>query len=289
MKRPITSFLVILALILLSILDVYRPGFCAAYPQRIVSLCPSITEQLYLLEIQDRLIACTIYCNQPREAKNKEKIGNVIDINVEKIVSLTPDLVIATPLANAKAVEKLKGLGIPVITFSSPESFNELCNQYRALAEIVGRQDSARKLITQAKNKVSVLNNKVKSFAQPKVFVQVGANPLVTVTRKSFIHDCITIAGGENIASSDITSLYSREDVLKKNPDVILIVTMGIAGEKEREVWRTYRAINAVKNNRIHVVDSDKICSPTPVSFIETLEELITILHPELTAAEEER
>jgi ABC-type Fe3+-hydroxamate transport system, periplasmic component len=176
-----------------------------------------------------------------------------------------------------------------VITFFSPESFNELCNQYRALAEIVGRQDSAGKLITQVKNEVSVLNNKVKPFAKPKVFVQVGANPLVTVTKKSFIHDFISFAGGKNIASIDTTGLYSREDVIKKNPDVILIVTMGIAGKKEMGVWRTYRTINAVKNNRIHVVDSNKICSPTPVSFIETLEELINIFHPESIAVEEEK
>jgi len=254
-------------------------SFCDSYPQRIVSLGPSITEQLYSLEGQDRLIGCTIYCNRPKEAASKEKIGTVIEINLEKIVSLKPDLVIATALTNSKAIKKLRGLGLKVITFASPENFAGLCNQYIELARIIGKQEQAEKLIDQVNDRVSAIRKKVGNLPKLKVFVQVGAKPLVTITERSFINDFIEFAGCINVALGATTGLYSREEVLKKNPDIILIVTMGIAGEKEKEIWERYDIIKAVQNNKIYIIDSDKVCSPSPLSFVQTLDELVDILH----------
>lgn len=256
-------------------------GLCASYPQRIVSLCPAITEQLYLLGAEDKLIGCTIYCNRPPQAESKEKIGTVVKINLEKIVSLNPDLIIATPLSDPQAIAKLKDLGIKVAVFSSPENFAGLCSQFIELSRIVGREDEAEKLIRQIEAQVSDIIGKVRDLPKPKVFVQVGAKPLVTVTERSFINDFIKFAGGINVASSETTALYSREEVIRKNPDVILIVTMGIAGEKEMEIWKRYTTIEAVKSKRIYIVDSDKICSPTPLSFVQTLKELVVLLHSE--------
>lgn len=270
------------ALIVNCALGSYDFGFCASCPQRIVSLCPSITEQLYLLGAEDRLAGCTVYCNRPPEAKNKEKIGTVVEINLEKIVSLKPDLIIATPLSDPQAIAKLKDLGIDVAVFSSPENFSGLCSQFIELSRIVGRKEEAERLIRQIEEQVSNIAERVRDLPKPKVFVQVGAKPLVTVTEKSFINDFIKFAGGINVASSETTGLYSREEVIRKNPDVILIVTMGIAGEKEMEIWKRYGTIEAVKSKRIYIVDSDKICSPTPLSFVRTLEELSGLLHGEI-------
>lgn len=248
------------------------------HPQRIISLGPSITEQLYLLEAQDKLIGCTIYCRRPQEAKTKEKVGTVVEVNLEKIVSLKPDLVIATPLTNPKAIEKLRNLGIKVLVFSSPKNFIELCKQFLELGKLVDKEKAAEDLIRQAENKVAAIKRNVENLPKPKVFIQVGAKPLVTVTKDSFVNDFIEFAGGMNIASNAKIGLYSREEVLMKNPDVIIIVTMGIAGEKEQEIWKKYSALEAVKNNRIYIIDSDKVCSPTPISFVQTLEELVDIL-----------
>lgn len=262
---------------------------CAEPAQRIISLSPSVTEQLYQLGAQDRLVGCTVYCNRPRDAMNKEKVGTVIEVNLEKIVGLKPDLIIVTPLTNPKTITKLNQLGIKVTEFPSPENFDELCKQHLALAVLVGKEDVAKESINRARNDVRLIREDLKNLSKPAVFVQVGANPLVTVTKNSLINDFIEYAGGVNIASTTTTGLYSREEVVSKNPDVILIVTMGIVGEKEREIWKKYDIIKAVSDNRIHIIDSNAICSPTPESFVGTLKELVKILHPQLKAETQDR
>ncbi|MDI6840999.1 MAG: ABC transporter substrate-binding protein [bacterium] len=254
------------------------------FPHRIVSLGPAITEEIYLLGAEDRLVANTIYCERPPEAKKKEKIGTVIEINVEKIISFKPDLVLATPLTDPKAKEKLKNLGLKVVTFPVEKDFNEICRNFLELGQIIGKKEEAEKIIYQVKNEVDSISKKIKTLSKlevtpPKVFIQVGANPLFTVTKDSFLNDLIGFAGGVNIALGAKTGLYSREKVIQQNPDVIIIVTMGIVGEKEMKSWQRYKTLNAVKNNRIYIMDSYKVCSPTPISFVEALEELVKILH----------
>jgi iron complex transport system substrate-binding protein len=252
------------------------------YPQRIISLGPSITESLYLLGAKDSLVGVTSYCVRPPEAQEKEKTGTVIDVNVEKAVSLKPDLVIATSLTDQKAVEKLRSLGITVVTFFQPKNFSEVCNQFMKLAKLLGKEKEAAGIISAAESKVKYIEDKVANLSKPKVFIQVGAKPLFTMTSDSFVNDFIEFAGGINIAKEARSGLYSREEVLRKNPDVIIIVTMGIAGEKEKEIWAKYKTLNAAKANRIYIIDSYKLCSPTPVSFAESLEEIAYILHPEI-------
>jgi iron complex transport system substrate-binding protein len=114
-----------------------------------------------------------------------------------------------------------------------------------------------------------------------KVFVQLGSKPLFAATKDFFINDLIEFARGINIFKDAQSGLVSREEVVRKNPDVIIITTMGITGEKEQKSWQQYKTVNAVKNNRIYLVDSDSMCSPTPVSFAELLETIAKILHPE--------
>lgn len=114
------------------------------------------------------------------------------------------------------------------------------------------------------------------------MFIQIGSKPLFVATGNTFINDFIVFAGARNIAGDATSGLYSREEVLKRNPEVILIVTMGISGEQEKTVWEKYRTVDAVRNKRIYFIDSAKVCSPTPIGFAETLEEIVLMLHPEL-------
>lgn len=260
------------------------------YPRKIISLGPAITEELYLLGIEDRLIANTIYCKRPLEAQKKEKIGTVIQINVEKIVSIKPDLVIATSLTSPKAKEKLRNLGIKVVTFPTAKNFPQICEHFLELGKIVGREKEAREIIWQVKMRVDIIKKKVKDLPKQNVFAQVGTRPLFTVTKDSFVNDFMEFAGGINVAKDAKSGLYSREKVLKDNPDVIIIVTMGIVGEQEKEIWQRYKVLKAVENNRIYIIDSYKLCSPTPLSFVEGLEEIVKILHPHIfLVSEEER
>lgn len=259
-----------------------NPHAGITYPQRIISLGPAITEELYILGAEDRLIGCTVYCQRPPEAKKKEKVGTVIEVNLEKIVSLRPDLVLATSLTDPDAKEKLKNLGIKTVTFPAAKDFNEICGQFQELGKIVGKEKQAAEIAALVRNRVDSIRKKIRGLKSPKVFIQVGVKPLVTATGDSFINDFIEFAGGVNIAKEAGTGLYSREEVVRRNPDVIIIVTMGIAGKEEKEAWAKYKTLNAVKNGRIYVIDSYRLCSPTPVSFAETLEEIARILHPQL-------
>jgi len=145
----------------------------------------------------------------------------------------------------------------------------------------MGKEKEAKEITGIARDKVKSLKNKVKELQKPKVFIQLGTRPLVTVTKDSFVNDFIKFAGGINSTRSSKNTRYSREKVLKDNPDVIIIVTMGLVGEEEKETWKRYKSLKAARNNRIYIVDSDNFCSPTPVSFVEALEEMVKILHPQ--------
>ena len=257
------------------------PDKFVVYPERIISLGPSITEELYLLGVQDKLIGCTMYCKKPEEAKAKEKVATVIEVNLEKVISLKPDIVLATSLTDIKSVQKLKDLEIKVVDFPLPESFSQINDQFLKLGKITGKQKEAAEIINIAKNKVDLIRNKVKDLQRPEVFFQVGAKPLFTITGDSFINDFIEYAGGINIAENLKSGFFSREEVLKADPDILIIVTMGIKGEKEKKIWGKYTTLKAVKNDNIFIIDSYKLCSPTPQSFVEALEEIANILHPE--------
>lgn len=253
------------------------------FPQRIVSLSPAITEELYLLGVEDRIVGTTVYCDRPSGAKEKEKVGTVINVDLEKIVILRPDLILATSLTNPGQMEKLKSLGIRVISFPlyKNKNFSQICKQFMEVGRIVGRDEAAKEIVRQMKGKIDSISKKVKGLSKPKVFVQIGARPLFTITKDSFIQDLIILAGGINITRQAKSGLYSREDVIRQNPGVIIIVTMGIVGEEERKIWKRFKTLDAARNDRIYIIDSNKTCSPTPVSFVEALEEIAGFLHPE--------
>lgn len=252
------------------------------YPKRIISLAPSITEELYLLKVESSLVGNTTYCVTPPPARHKEKIGAITKVDLEKIVGLKPDLVLATSLTNPKTIQKLMDIGIEVKVFPAPKSFKSLCEQFLELGKAVGKEADAREIVTAAEKEVEAIKAGTAALDKPKVFIEIGTKPLFTANRDYFINDFVELGGGTNIAGNSKIGTYSREEVLRQNADVILIVTMGITGEKEKEAWKKLDTLNAVKHGRIYVVDSRKICSPTPVTFVETLKEITALLHPEL-------
>ncbi|HAW49635.1 TPA: ABC transporter substrate-binding protein [bacterium] len=250
------------------------------YPQRIISFGPSITEELYILGVGNRVIGNTTYCNMPKDAKKKEKIGTILEINTEKILSLEPDLVIAIQLTPKKTLERVRDLGIRVEVFENPENFHQICKNFIRLGKIVGKERKAERIIKRIENEIFKIREKIEEKEKPKVLVQIGANPLWVATKDSFINELIEYAGGVNIVEETKSGLYSVEKVVAKNPDIIIITTMGISEEKEKEGWKRFPEINAVQNNRIYVIDADKICRPQPLRFVKTIRELVSIIHP---------
>jgi len=248
-------------------------------PHRIVSLVPTVTEELYLLGAGDKIVGVTVYCQRPPEAQTNEKVGTVIDVNIEKIIELRPDLVIASPLTDHKQIRKLRDVELRVEIFDAPTDFQGLCESFLTLSRLVGKEHRAEEVLERTNKELEAVRKRIEGLAKRRVFVQIGANPLFTADRASFINDLIECSGGINIASDAKTGIYSREEVIKRNPDTILIVTMGIVGEREKEVWLRYKTIGAVKNRRIFSLDSCRVCSPTPVSFVRTVKELVRLFH----------
>lgn len=249
-------------------------------PRRIISLSPVLTEGLYLLGLEEKVVGVTIYCQEPSPSRKKEKIGSIMEPDIEKIVSLKPDLVLAMSLTSINVIKKLKDLGINIVVLEIPKNFEELCHIFLQLGKEVGKEDKALKLIKESKMRVSHIKNKTKTLPKRKVLIQIGAKPFFVATKDYFINDYIEFAGGINVFKDAPSGSVGREEAIQRNPDVIIITTMGLSEENEWKIWKRFTSIRAVKENNIHFVDPDRLCSPTPVSFVESLEKIVHILHP---------
>ncbi|MFO8049667.1 MAG: helical backbone metal receptor [Desulfosudaceae bacterium] len=273
------------SLALLMTLTAYTAALADDLPQRVVSLGPIITETIYLLEAEDRLIANTSYCKVPEAARHKTKVGTVIQFNVEKIVSLEPDLVLASPLARRQQLTLLEKMGIRVIQVENPETFDKMCQMMLDIGRLLGAEEKARAIVSRSRREAKLVRDRVTDLPRKKVFIQIGLKPLHTAPENTFIHEYIQFSGGINVAADSVTGNYSREKVLEKNPDVILIATMGSSqagAQKEKHTWMNYPALTAVKNNQVHVLDPEIICSPTAVSFVQGLREIAGLIHPQI-------
>jgi ABC-type Fe3+-hydroxamate transport system substrate-binding protein len=264
-----------------------KTGSTAA-PQRIISLGPAVTEAIYLLGAQDRLVGCTIYCERPAEAKQKAKIGSVTSVNVELIIGLKPDLILATPLTDPRDLAKLTSLGANIIRLGAEKDFPGICSQFIQIGQLTGKEAEAGSIVEKAKQRVDAVSAGTRNLSTPRVFVQAGSKPLFTAGRDSFINDFILRSGGTNVAASAEGpadyGLYSYEKVVSQDPEVILILAMGITGEAEKQTWSRFTTVSAVKNSRIYALDSYDYCSPTPEVFAQALERLSAILHPDTGA-----
>jgi len=252
--------------------------------KRIVSLAPSITESLYCLGLGEELIAVTSYCNYPEEAKKKEIIGSLTNPNIEKVFSLSPDLVLAVNGINrSQTIEKLKELGLEVVAFDESNNFDDIAKSFIRLGKLTNREEKAKEIIEGVEAEIKFITQKLKGSPSLKVFWEVGARPLVSVGEKSFANEFIRHSGGINIFANTFVRYprVSREEVLKKNPEAIVLVTMGDVTEKEKVYWQKFKDLAAVRNNRIYIIDADKVCRPTPKSFLVGLQEVARFLHPE--------
>lgn len=250
-------------------------------PQRIISLGSYLTEGLFLLGVQDNIVGVTTYCNRPEQAQLKEKAGSIVEVNIEKVLALRPDLILTTPLTNAKAKSKLKQIGLNVVDFEQVKDFAQICDQFIKLGQTVNQQDQARQIVEQAQAEVKMLRQSIGNQPLQKVFVQVGTKPLFTMNQEFFVNDLIKLAGGINIAENAPSGIYSREKVVELNPDIIIIASMGISAEDEKQIWNRYKTIKAVQNNRIYCIDPNIICNPIPSNFVNTLKLIIDFLHKE--------
>ena len=281
-KRKLMKKFILLILSLLS-LAVYG----VEREDRIVSLGPTATKQLFLLGVGEKIVGDTIYCTHPEAAKSITKVGNVVNINVEKILELKPDIVFSTGLTNNKQLNKLRKLGVnKIIRFYQPKSYEDLCGQFLSMGKSVGKEKLAQEMIKESRKKIEEIKNITKNLSKVRVFVQIGSNPLFAVTGETFINDIINFAGGINVAENDDNGIYSLEKVIEKKPDVIIISLMGEQNNKEITTWEKFTSIPAVINSKIYKISSFELCSPNAVSFPNVVKKVTKMLHPTLKMQE---
>lgn len=255
-------------------------GF-ATTPKRIISLAPSVTKSLYILEAEDLLVGCTSFCllNQPEDA---QVVASAVQVNLERSIILKPDLVIASSLTNPETLKSFSKMGIETLMLPYSKSFDDLCSQLQQLGEKIGKKEMADEIVASSKQKIEELRKRIpQTSKKPNLFLQIGANPLFTVVPNTFMQDFIDFAGGVNIASNLKIGSITREKVLVSNPDVIFILLMGTLSADEQQTWERYKHMSAVKSKKIFVMDQEKTCSPTPILFVEALEEMIDKIYSE--------
>ncbi|NBC84084.1 MAG: ABC transporter substrate-binding protein [Bacteroidetes bacterium] len=246
--------------------------------QRIVSLAPSLTKSIVLLNKSDNLVGRTSFCQFPSRDE-VPVVATAVDVNLEKVFSLKPDLVITSSLTHPETIEHLEKLGVTVRSYPYPTSYDNLCEQLIDMGELLGQKELAKKIVARSKNQLDSLQNTIPDVASPEIFMEIGANPLFTAVPNTFMHDYIVYTKGKNVAHDFTKGSISRETVLVRNPDVIFIVTMGVVGEEEKKTWEAYPNLSAARNNQIHIIDADKSCSPTAVTFVEVVDEMIQLMY----------
>lgn len=268
-RRNVIAFLIFIFLL--------NNAFSQSF-NRIVSLSRSITQNIYLLGAESKLVGCTSYCDLAIK-DNKEVVASATDVNIEKVILQKPDLVMATTLAKPETIEKFKKLGIKVVLFSTTKSYEDICKNLIEIASYTGTETIAKNIIANQKVRLDSIRKSIPKGRKLKMFFQIGANPIFTVIPNTFMSDFITFAGCENVASDLTKGTITYESVLLRNPDIIIIVTMGILGEEEKARWASNAKLSATKNKKIFIIDSDKACSPTPITFIDVVEELSSLIY----------
>jgi iron complex transport system substrate-binding protein len=253
--------------------------------QRIVSLAPSITEILFSLGLGDRIIGVTKHCNFPAEAATKTSVGTYIDLNIETILALKPDLVIATADGNEReSVERLAVFKIPIL-ITNPKNLNEVFETIKTIGRITKQENRSEIIVRSLKKRTDRVVQACLPLSRPRVFLQINEHPLITVGKNTFHNHLIKLAGGINISGNDLITYpkYSLEQVLQSKPEVLLITSMerGSLAEKKKDRWRQWGQIPAVKQGRIHILNSDLLDRPSP-RLVDGLEGLARAIHPEL-------
>jgi iron complex transport system substrate-binding protein len=256
-----------------------------AYPERVVSLAPSITEIIYFLGLGDRLVGVTKFSYFPEEARQKPQVGTYTDINLEKVVTLNPDLVIATADGNRREdVEMLEEADIPVYVVN-PRSVSQTLDAIQAVGDICGIAHSARELVGSLRQRVNRVEKAVLGRYKPLVLLVINVKPLISVNSSTTHHDIIELAGGRNLAG-DQPITYPRlslEEIIRRGPEVIIISSMERDKEHERarREWFRWTTIPAVHYKRVHIISSDLIDRAAP-RIVEGLEEMAKLIHPEI-------
>ncbi len=191
------------------------------HSQRIVSLAPSITDALFRLGVQDRVVGLSGFCHRPPETKNYPKVGSYLYVNYKRLDSLNPDLIITTGGVETKIAKELFEKGYPVFSLQLPADPWEILSGVHLLGVILGVQDRARELIFEIENKFISLRNR---FPQIKTYVEIDLGDAISVGGPSYISAGLNWMGLQNIYSDRDEAYFVPDDseTIKRQPRIVL-------------------------------------------------------------------
>lgn len=257
----------------------------AGNPKRIVSLSPSNTEILFALGAGDRVVGVTDYCDYPPEVIEKvrkgeiQRVGGYSTVNIERVLALKPDLVLASYGNGLATIETLRKF-TNVLAFD-PKDIRGVERTILAIGKAVGNYENAEKLVEQMEERISKI--KAKERSGKKVVHIIWNDPIWVSGKETFIDEAISIAGGVNAFNFSGWRTVSVEDLIRANPDVIIVSSgSGMGGGKDVVYeWvisdSRLKSVNAVKNGKVFVIDADIISRPGP-RIVDAVEQVYAFL-----------
>lgn len=261
------------------------------YPQRIISMSPSITETLFALGVGNRVVGVTDFCSYPKKACALPKIGGLLNPSVEAWIQLKPDLIIHQDDSHRLRINA-QNLGIQTLAISMANIEN-IFKSIQKLGKELGCVPEATALIQKLQS--GIQNQKIRLQRVPKKSVLLllgeGSDPggaLYAVGRSTFLGELLELAGGENVLTDPTISYpkISKEFILRHSPEVIIEAGPDAnlsAAEKEIKLkqWQRFSTLTAVKNESIYFVGADYILIPGP-RFLNILDHFARVIHPEV-------
>ena len=251
-------------------------------PHRIISLAPSITETLFALGLDSSIAGVTDYCDYPPAARLKPRIGGIMNPDVERILTLRPDLVFMTGSGNMKSdYDKLTSSGITVFV-SYPRTLEDIFKAIGDVGVLTSTSVRADSLLRRLHQRKDELVQRAAGQQKKSVLMLLSLQPIVAIGPGTFLSEILTLANSENIALKSTTAypLLSREEILRRQPDVI-IVTNDIA-KSSNDILSSYpewKSLPAVRLKQVGIVDASIVSRPGP-RIVDGLEAIVNVIHP---------
>lgn len=251
-------------------------------PRRIITLAPNLTEMIYDLKLENKLVGNTLYCDYPETAKKIEKVGNLLTVNFEKIVTLKPDLVFITVEGNTKETyDKFHQLGIKIFV-SNPRNYEGIKKTYSDLGKIFQIEERANNKIAKWDSIIAKISSSAKNFPKKSAMFVIDLKPLMLAGKNTFLNEFLQMCRLKNIAEDSPVNypMFSREEILKRDPDYIIYPTGGGDNiSKIKNAYPEWSRMKAIKNNNVFFVDWNLYSRPGP-RFTDAVNDLFTRLHP---------
>jgi iron complex transport system substrate-binding protein len=238
----------------------------AAPAERVVSLAPFITELIYAVGAGDKLVAAGDYSDYPDAARSLPRVGDAFNVNLEALLALHPDLVMVWRTGNnPRVTERLGEFGIPVFVLE-PRELRDIPRALRRIGRLLGTERAARNEAKAFTRAIDAIRNRYAGRQAVSVFYQISRRPLMTLNGEHMFTALLHLCGGRNIFedSSPIASTVNREQVLARDPDVILISSTMQGAQELIDDWRRFSALTATRLDNIYPVDADLINRQTP-------------------------